>query len=53
MARGGTEMNATKSKPAPPPESRFLRALRNSKKLDARARRLRAAQPTGQFWWDK
>lgn len=45
-------MSATKSKPAPP-ESRFLRALRNSKKLDARARRLRAAQPTGQFWWDK
>ena len=52
MDRGGT-VSAVKSKPAPPPESRFLRTLRNSKKLDARAKRLRAAQPTGQFWWDK
>jgi hypothetical protein len=50
---GGIAMSSAKSKPAPPPESRFLRSLRDSKKLDARARRLRAAQPTGQFWWDK
>ena len=45
-------MNA-KSKPQAPPESRFLRSLRDSKKLSARARRLRAAQLIGQFWWDK
>ena len=52
MARGGIAMNAT-SKPAPPPESPFLRSLRDTKKMKARARRLRAAQPAGQFWWDK